>query len=68
MFCWSRARATPPLLSAIEPSKWVRDGAQAYLAYIIAEPDVEAKLDDIPVGSDFSDVFAKLLYRVISEI
>jgi hypothetical protein len=40
-FCGSRVRATPPFLSAIQASKWVRDGAQAYLAYVIAELELK---------------------------
>jgi hypothetical protein len=59
-FCGSRVRATPPLLLAIQASKWVRDGARAYLPYVIAEPEVEAKLEDILVVRDFSDVVAKI--------
>jgi hypothetical protein len=59
-FCGSRVRATPPILSAIQARKWVKDGAQAYLAYVMAKPEVEAKLEDIPVVRDFPDVFAKI--------
>lgn len=56
----SCTRATTPLLLAIQARKWVRDGAQAYLAYVIAEPEVGAKLQDIPAVRDFLDVFAKI--------
>jgi len=37
-FCGSRVRATPPLLSAIQVRWSIRSGAQAFLAYIKAEP------------------------------
>lgn len=30
------------------------------LAYVTAEPEVEAKLQDIPAARDFLDVFAKI--------
>jgi hypothetical protein len=59
-FCGSRVRAATPLLPAIQASKWVKDGAQAYLAYVMAKPEVEAKLEDIPVVRDFLDVFARI--------
>jgi hypothetical protein len=59
-FCGSRVRATPPLLSALQARKSIRDGAYAYLAYVTAKPEVEAKLEDIPVVRHYSDVFAEV--------
>ncbi len=47
--CGSRACATPPLLSAVQVIKSVREGAQAYLAYVQAKPEVKLKFKDIPV-------------------
>jgi hypothetical protein len=37
-FCWSNVRSTPPLLSAVQAIKNVRDRAQAYLVYVQANP------------------------------
>jgi hypothetical protein len=59
-FCGSRVRATPPLLSAIQARRNIRCGAQAFLAYIKAEPDGERKLEDIHVVRDYPDVFAEV--------
>jgi hypothetical protein len=56
-FCGSRVRATPPLLSALQARKSIRDGAYAYLAYVVAKPNVEAKLEDIPVVRHYSRCF-----------
>jgi hypothetical protein len=53
-------RATPLLLSAIQARKCVRESAQAYLAYVTAKPKVVAKLEDISVVCDFSNVFVKI--------
>jgi hypothetical protein len=58
-FCGSRIQATPPLIFAIQARKCVSNGAQAYLAYVIAKPEVETKLEDIPAVRDFLDVFAR---------
>ena len=40
-FCGSSVRATPPLLSVVQAKRDVREGAQAYLAYVLAKPKVE---------------------------
>jgi hypothetical protein len=37
------------LLSATQGIKSVREGAQAYLAYVQAKPEVKLKFKDIPV-------------------
>jgi hypothetical protein len=52
--------STPPLLSAIQAIKNVRDGAQAYLAYVQAKPKTRAKLEDIPIVCHYSDVFSEI--------
>jgi len=59
-FCGSRVRATPPLLSAIQARRSIRNGAPAFLAYIKAEPEEEHKLENIPVVCDYPDVFAEV--------
>ncbi|XP_062173566.1 uncharacterized protein LOC133879031 [Alnus glutinosa] len=51
-FQGSRVRATPPLLFAVQAIKRVREGAQAYLAYVQAKPEARVKLEDIPVPID----------------
>jgi hypothetical protein len=53
-------QATPPLLSAIQAIKSVRKGAQAYLAYVQAKPEVRVKLEDIPVVRNYPDVFSEI--------
>jgi hypothetical protein len=52
-----RVRATPPLLSAVQAIKSVREGVQAYLAYVQAKLEVRVKLEDIPVLCNYPDVF-----------
>jgi hypothetical protein len=58
-FCRSRERAIPSLLSAIQVKRCVRNGTQAYLAYVAAKPEAELKLEDIPIVLDYPDVFAE---------
>jgi hypothetical protein len=53
-------RATPPLLFAIQARRSIRCGAQAFLAYIKAEPEGERKLEDIPIVREYPDVFAEV--------
>jgi hypothetical protein len=50
--------STPPLLSAVQAIKNVRDGAQAYLVYVQAKPETQSKLEDIPMVCHYSDVFS----------
>lgn len=56
-FCGSRIRATPPLLSTVQARKSVRKGAMVYLAYVVANPKVEMKLEDIMLVCHCLDVF-----------
>jgi hypothetical protein len=60
-FRGSKVRAIPPLLSAVQVIKSVREGAQAYLAYVQAKPEVRAKLEDIPVVCNYPDVFSEVM-------
>jgi hypothetical protein len=62
--CGSQVRATSPLLSAIQARQSIRCGAQAFLAYIKAEPEGERKLEDIPVVRVYLDVFVEVLTRL----
>jgi hypothetical protein len=41
-------RATPLLLSAIQATRNIRQGALEFLAYVTARPEAERKLEDIP--------------------
>jgi hypothetical protein len=59
-FYGSNVGSTPPLLSAIQAIKNVREGAQAYLAYVQAKPEVRTKLEDIPVVCNYPDVFSEV--------
>jgi hypothetical protein len=59
-FYGSKVRSTPPLLSAFQAIKNVREGAQAYLAYVQAKPEVRTKLEDIPVVCNYPDVFSEV--------
>jgi len=59
-FYGSNVRSTPPLLSAIQAIKNVREGAQAYLAYVQAKPEVRTSLEDIPVVCNYPDVFSEV--------
>jgi hypothetical protein len=58
-FCESNVRATPPLLSAVQARRDVKEGAQAYLAYVLAKPKVEQKLEEIVVVRHYPNVFAE---------
>jgi hypothetical protein len=52
-------RSTPPLLSAVQAIKNIRDGAQTYLVYVQAKPETRAKIEDIPILCHYSDVFSE---------
>jgi hypothetical protein len=56
-FQGSRVQATPPLVSAVQAIKSVREGTQAYFAYVQAKPEVRVKLEDIPMVCNYPDVF-----------
>jgi len=60
-FCGSRACATPPPLSVVQAIKSVREGAQAYLAYVQAKPEAQSKLEDIPVVCNYPYVFSEIM-------
>lgn len=59
-FCGTRVQATPPLIFAAQVRKCVREGAYAYLAYVVAKPEIESKLKDIPVVHHYPNVFTKV--------
>lgn len=59
-FYGSRLRATLPLLSVVQAIKSVREGAQTYLAYVLAKPEVKSKFEDILVVHHYLDVFAEV--------
>jgi hypothetical protein len=58
-FCESRVQATPLLLFVVQAIKSVRDGAQAYLTYVQAKPEVKSKLEDISIVRNYLDGFCK---------
>jgi len=60
-YCGSRVRSTPPLLSAVQAIKNVRGGAEAYLAYVQAKPETQAKLEDNPIVCHYTDVFSEII-------
>jgi hypothetical protein len=60
-FNGSCTRATPPLLSAIQATRNIRQGASAFLTYVTAKPEEERKLEDILVACDYPDVFAEVV-------
>jgi hypothetical protein len=60
MFNRSRVQVTLPLLSPVQARKCVREGAQAYLAYVSAKPKVESNLESISVVRPYPDVFAEV--------
>jgi len=59
-YCGSKVRSSPSLLSAVQAIKNIRDGAQAYLAYIQAKPETKARSEEIPVVCHYSDVFSEI--------
>jgi hypothetical protein len=60
-FNGSCTRATPPLLSIVQATRNIRQGASAFLAYVTAKPEAERTLEDIPVACDYPDVFAEVV-------
>jgi hypothetical protein len=58
-FKGSHVRATPPPLLAIQVKKSIQQGAQAFLAYVTAKPEVERRLEDILIACEYPDVFTK---------
>jgi hypothetical protein len=60
-FNGSCTRATPPLLSTVQATRNIRQGASAFLAYVTAKPEAERTLEDIPVACDYPDVFAEVV-------
>ncbi|WRX26676.1 Reverse transcriptase domain - like 10 [Theobroma cacao] len=52
------------VISAIKASKLVQKGYPAYLAHVIDASNGEPKLEDIPIVSEFSDVFLDELPRL----
>jgi hypothetical protein len=59
-FCGSHVRVTPLLLSAMQARMSIRDGPYAHLAYIVTKPNVEAKLEEIPVVRHYSNILAEV--------
>jgi hypothetical protein len=51
-FNGSCVRATPPLLSTIQATRNIRQGASAFLAYVTVKLQAERKLEDILVACD----------------
>jgi hypothetical protein len=60
-YCGSRVRYTPPLLSANQALKNVRDGARAYLAYAQAKPETQAKLENILIVCHYTNIFSEVI-------
>jgi hypothetical protein len=55
-----RVQSTSPFLSNVQAIKSVREGAQAYLAYVQAKPEVKLKLEDILIVYNYLDVFSEV--------
>jgi hypothetical protein len=58
--CGSNVWSTPPLLFSIQVLKNVKDEAHAYLVYVQAKLETQAKLKDIPIVHHYLDVFSKV--------
>ena len=54
-------RPLPRLISALTAKKLLSKGYQGYLAYVVDTRTSGARLEDIPVVRDFSDVFPEEL-------
>jgi hypothetical protein len=59
-FQGSRVRSTTLLLSTVQAIKKVREGAQAYLAYVQAKLEVWTKLENILVVCNYPDVLSEV--------
>jgi hypothetical protein len=58
--CGTHVRATPPILSAIQAQRSIRNGAPAFLAYIKTDSGGERKLEEIPIVNSYPNVFAEI--------
>ena len=48
--------ATIPMISVMKVEKLIRDGCEAYLAYVTIDEGSKTKLSEVPVVGDFQDV------------
>ena len=55
------------LISKIQVSKLLTNGAQAYLTFLINTPTDKVKLEDVQVINEHLDVFSKKLVSLLSE-
>ncbi|XP_040999715.1 uncharacterized protein LOC121245871 [Juglans microcarpa x Juglans regia] len=56
-FTWSKVRLVPPIISAIQVGKLLRDGCQGFLACVVEAPKEELMLEQILVVKDYPEVF-----------
>jgi len=57
---WISSTSHSTSSSAIQARRSISCGAQAFLAYVKAEPEGERKLEDIPVVRNYPNVFAEV--------
>ena len=58
-FIGERSNHLSNVISATTARMMVRKGCEAYLAYVIDTKKAKPSLSDIPIVSDYSDVFPK---------
>ncbi|XP_035547382.1 uncharacterized protein LOC118348916 [Juglans regia] len=56
-FTGSKVRLAPPIISAIQVGKLLRDGCQGFLACVVEALKGEVKLEQTPVVRDYPEVF-----------
>ncbi|KAF5464596.1 hypothetical protein F2P56_014665, partial [Juglans regia] len=66
-FTRSKVRLVPPIISAIQIGKLLRDGRQGFLGCVVEAPKEELKLEQIPVVSEYPKVFQEDLSRLPPE-
>ncbi|KAF5472247.1 hypothetical protein F2P56_008983 [Juglans regia] len=56
-FAGLKVRLHPPIISAVQVGKLLHDGCQGFLACVVEAPKEELKLEQIPVVSDYQEIF-----------
>ena len=49
--------ATIPMISVMKVEKLIRDGCEAYLAFVTTDEGSKRELSEVPVVQDFQEVF-----------
>ena len=56
--------ATIPMISVMKVEKLIRNGCEAYLAFVTTDKGSKRELSEVPVVQDFQEVFLDELQRL----